>query len=160
MVKLSTKRAEIVFVCLFVYLFVWSFFSSYSRIFQSFGDVTIDGKGLQILTYARHLWPLSSEGSLARHTYCDTGHPIIIIPEEPWHSHLTPSVWQWSCHYLFLRLGLSRLGFEHPTFRLRGQRSNPMRHHKSLRSFFHSNKWPDKSIFTNINVVFFQRLKC
>ena len=26
------------------------------------------GEGLQILTYARHLWPLSSEGSLACHT--------------------------------------------------------------------------------------------
>ena len=29
--------------------------------------------GLQILTYARHSWPLSSEGSLACHTYCDMG---------------------------------------------------------------------------------------
>ena len=26
------------------------------------------GEGLQILTYARHLWPLSSDGSLACHT--------------------------------------------------------------------------------------------
>ena len=26
-------------------------------------------------------------------------------------------------------LGLSRLGFEHPTFRLRGERSNPLHHH-------------------------------
>ena len=47
-------------------LFVWSF-SSHSRILQSFGDVTIAGEGLQILTYTRHLWPLSSEGSLACH---------------------------------------------------------------------------------------------
>ena len=27
----------------------------------------------------------------------------MIISEDPWHSHL-PSVWQWSYHYLFLRL--------------------------------------------------------
>ena len=40
-------------ICLFVCLFAWSF-SSNSTIFQSFGDVTIVGEGLQILTYARH----------------------------------------------------------------------------------------------------------
>ena len=28
----------------------------------------------------------------------------------------------------FNDLGLSQLGFEHPTFRLRGKRSNPLRH--------------------------------
>ena len=32
-----------------------------------------------------------------------------------------------SCFY---DLGLLRLRFEHPTFRLRGQRSNPLRHHR------------------------------
>ena len=37
---------------------------SHSRIFHSYGDVTTTGEGLQILTYARHLWPLSSEDSL------------------------------------------------------------------------------------------------
>ena len=42
--------------------------SFHSRIFHSFGDVAFAGEGLQILTYARHLWPLSSEGSLACHT--------------------------------------------------------------------------------------------
>ena len=34
----------------------------------------------------------------------------------PWHSHLSPSVWQGSCPSCFYDLGLSRLGFEHPTF--------------------------------------------
>ena len=59
-------------------------FTSYSRIFHSFGDVTITGEGLQIFTYTRHSWPLSSEGCLACHTYCDKGHPcIIVISEEP-----------------------------------------------------------------------------
>ena len=39
---------------------------------------------LQILTYARHSWPLSSEGSSACHTDWDTGHPfIMVISEDP-----------------------------------------------------------------------------
>ena len=85
----------------------------------------IAGEGLQILTYTRHSWPLSILGSLACHAYCDTGHPfIMVISEDPWHSHLLPSVKQWKFHYLFL--GLSRLGFAHSTFRSRGQRSNPL----------------------------------
>ena len=87
-------------ICLFC-LLVWGF-SSHSIICHSYGDVIIAGEGLQILTYARHSWPLRSEGSLACHTYCDTGHPFIMfIFEDPCHSQLLPSVRQWSCHYLF-----------------------------------------------------------
>ena len=72
----------------FVYL---DFFVS--RIFHSYGDVTITSEVLQILTNAQHLWPLSSESSLAFHTYCDTGHPfIVVIPEDRWRSHLLQSV--------------------------------------------------------------------
>ena len=79
-------------------------FTSHSRIFNSYGNVTITSEGAQILTFARHAWPLSFEGSLACHTYFDTGHPFIMnTSEDPLHSHLLPSVWQWSCHYLFLR---------------------------------------------------------
>ena len=51
---------------LFVCLFAWSF-TSHLRIFYSYGDFTIAGEWLQIWTYARHSWPLSSEGSLTRH---------------------------------------------------------------------------------------------
>ena len=76
----------------FIVLFVWGF-SSHSRIFHSYGDVTIDGEGLQILTCARHSWPLSSEGYLAFHIYCDTGHPfLVVISKDPWHSHLLTGV--------------------------------------------------------------------
>ena len=50
-----------------------------TRDFHSFGDVTIAGEGLQILTYDRLSWPLSSEGSLTCHTYCDKGHPFIMV---------------------------------------------------------------------------------
>ena len=79
------------------------------------------------LTYARLLWPSSSEGSLECHTYYDTRHPfIMVISGDPWHlEHL-----QWSVTTCFHDLGLSRLGFEHPTFCLQGQRSNRLRHHR------------------------------
>ena len=76
-------------------------------------------------------WPLRSEGSLTCHTYCDTGHSfIMVISEEPWHSHILPSVWQWNVTTCFYYLGLSRLGFEHPTFRKRGKRSSPLHHRR------------------------------
>ena len=55
---------------IYVESFVW-FILSHSRIFHSYGDVIIAGEGLKILTFARHLWPLSSEGSLACYIYCD-----------------------------------------------------------------------------------------
>ena len=49
-------------------------------------------------------WPiLGTYGHwVVRVLKCDTGHLfIMVISEDPWHSHLMPSVWQWSCHYLF-----------------------------------------------------------
>ena len=64
--------------------FVWGF-SSHSRIFHSYGDVTFTVEGLS--------WPLSSEGSLACHTYCDSGHWfMMVVSKDPWHSHLLPSI--------------------------------------------------------------------
>ena len=54
---------------------VCSFVWYHSRIFHSYGEVTITCEGLKIFTYTRHSWPLSSEGSLACHIHCDTGHP-------------------------------------------------------------------------------------
>ena len=58
---------------------------------------------LPLKGYVRHSWSLCSDGSLACHTYCYTGHPFIMtISEDPWHLHLLSSVWQ--CHYLFLPL--------------------------------------------------------
>ena len=102
-------------------MFVWGFFwslSSHWRYFHSYGDDTIAVEWLQILTYDRHSWPLSSVGSLMCHTHCDTG-----ISEDPWHSHLLPNVWQWSCHYLFLRLRSVATGDRTPISRMRGERS-------------------------------------
>ena len=68
----------------FVCLFVWGF-SSHSWNFHSYGDVTIADEGLQILTYAQYSWSLSSEGSFACNTYCDTGGihlggPVTLTP--------------------------------------------------------------------------------
>ena len=103
----------------FVCLFVWSL-SSHSRIVH----VTFAGEGLQILTYARHSRPLCSKCSSTCHTYCDTGLPfIMVISENPWHSHLLPKVWQWSCHYLSLRFRSVATGDRTPISHMRGERS-------------------------------------
>ena len=103
---------------IFVCLFVWSL-SSHSRIFHSYGDVIISGEGLQILACVLYSWPLSSEGSLACHS--DTGHPFIMVLFCRAFSNGTVT----TCFY---DLVLWRLGFEHPTFRLPGKRSNPLCH--------------------------------
>ena len=57
-------------------------FSSNSRIFRSYWNVTIAGEGLQILTFARHIeqWGF--------HTYCDTGHPFIMVISEDTHTYI------------------------------------------------------------------------
>ena len=89
---------------------------------------------------ARHSSPLSSEGSLACKTYCDTGHPfIMVISEDPRHSHLLPSVWYWSWHYLFLRLRSVAAGIRIPNLRpaCGGKHSNPLRHRRGLLEHLH-----------------------
>ena len=100
-IEALTTKCAFIYIILFFGGFVWGF-TSHSRIFHSYGDVTITGEGLQSLKYVRHPWSLYSEVSLACHTYCDTSQPFLMVSsEDPWHSHLLPSVWQWSCHYLF-----------------------------------------------------------
>ena len=106
-------------------------FIPYSRFFHSYINVIIAGEGLQILTYTRCSWLLTSEGSLACHTYGDTGHPFITVNSEyPWHLHLLPNVQQWSCPYLSLRLMYVAAGIRTPigNLPLAVQRSNPLRH--------------------------------
>ena len=82
-------------------LFVWSL-SSHSWIVHTYWDVTIAGEGLQILTYARHSWPLNSEGSLTCHTHCDTCLP---------HTRDTHTCCR-AVPTCFYDLGLSRPGIE------------------------------------------------
>ena len=50
---------------------------------------------------------------------------IVVISEVPWHSHPLPSFSSGAVTACVYDLGLLRLGFEHPTFPLRDQRSNP-----------------------------------
>ena len=84
-------------------------------------------------THGHWAWPLSSEGSLACHTFCDMEHPFkIVISEDPWHSHLLPTFSSGAVTTCFYDLGLSWLEFEQPTFRLQGKRSNPLRHRRGL----------------------------
>ena len=59
------------FVYLLVFLFVLGFFISIQN-FSLTWRRHYYHEGLKILTYAQHSWPLSSEGSLACHIYCDT----------------------------------------------------------------------------------------
>ena len=92
----------------------------------SCGDVTIIRKGLLILTYAQCLQLLSSEASSVFHTYCDMGHLWI------WSSLRTCNT-----HYCCLvfgsravttcinNLGEWRKGFEHPTFCMQAECSEP-----------------------------------
>ena len=94
-------------------------FSSHSRIFHSYGDITMTGEVLQSLTYPGHLRPFSHEGSLVCPSYWYTEHPnTMVISEEPW---LSLGVWQWSCHYLFLRLMSVAAGIRKPNLPLAGR---------------------------------------
>ena len=69
-------------------------------IFHSYWDVAITGEELLILTYTRQLGFLNVP-HLLRHVIS----VYKVISEDPWHSHLLPSVWQWNCQCLFERLG-------------------------------------------------------
>ena len=97
------------FLCLFFCLFVGEF-SSHSRMCHSYGGTTNTGE--------QYSWPLSSEGSLACQIYNngDMRFVLVISEERTWHSHLLPSVYKGSCHYLFERLRcVARSGINHAT---------------------------------------------
>ena len=110
-------------VCLFVCFFfgfffgVFCLFGVYRPTRELFTHIHMETsilpvKGLQILTYARHSWPLSSESSLACHTYCDTGHPFIMVIYEDTHAFCR-AFSNGDVTTSFYDLGLSQLGFEH-----------------------------------------------
>ena len=115
---LKLDQSRDVYIVWFCFCFLsfsshWVFFS------QSYGDVTIAGEGLQILTHPRHSWPLSRDGSWACYTYCVSSQPfIMVISKDPWHSHLLPSVWQLSYYYLFLLLRSVAAGIRTPNLPL------------------------------------------
>ena len=131
-------------ICL-ICLFVWGF-SSHSRVSHSYGDFTIANEGLQILIYARHSWPLSSEGSLACHTYSDTGRPFIWSSSRARDTHTYCRAFDSGAVTAYLYdLGLSRLGFEHPTFRLRGERFSALRYRRGHFNMNCSYAWISKN---------------
>ena len=94
---LSNVDRNILFVCGFS--FTW-------RIFHSNGYVTINGEGLQIRTHTQWAVRVLQHAS---HTMTRVIRSIFIF-EDPWHLHLLPSAWHWSCRCLFNDLGLSRSG--------------------------------------------------
>ena len=103
-----------------------------SRFFHSNGGVTITCEGLQSFTYDRRLLRNIECFSSACHT-CFHETRVVGHLRQPWHSNLLTSVWHWNYHYTdsstsFNNLGLSRPGFEPPTFRMRGKCSNRMRY--------------------------------
>ena len=62
----------------------------------------------------------------------NTGHPyIMVITENPWHTYCWAFSWG-AVTTCFYDLCLSRLGFEHPTVRLRGERSNRLHRLRGL----------------------------
>ena len=60
-------------------LFVWGF-SSHSKIFHSFEDVTAWTVNLTL--YTLYSWRMSSEGSLLCHIFCDRGQPFTMVISE------------------------------------------------------------------------------
>ena len=115
------------FVCLFVCLGL----SSHLKHFHSYGDVTINGEELQNLALDRHSWLLSTVGFFSvqyllwQKAYVYNGHFRGPVTHTPFAERLAVEL---SLPVFFYKLGLSLMGFEHPTFRLRCQRSDPLRH--------------------------------
>ena len=93
-------------------LFDWVFYVPL-RTFHSYGVVRITGEGQQIFylcspRMAIEQWGFFSVPELLWHPF------IMVISEAPWHSQLLPSVWHWSCHYLFLRIRSTGAGIRTP----------------------------------------------
>ena len=91
--------------------FVFRGLSSHSRIVHSYGDVTIRAANFVLYMLVTHgHWAVRVHDT---HTYC----------------------WAFSSGAVttcFYDLVLSWLNFEHPTFRMRGERSNPLRHRRGV----------------------------
>ena len=105
--------------CLFVCLFVWGF-SSHSRTFHSYGNVTnirwrVAKFDLCSALMAIEQWGFISVPYLQWHgTFVYNGllrGPVTLTP-------IMPSVWQWDCPYLFLRLSSVAAGIRTPNLPL------------------------------------------
>ena len=111
------RMQEVFLHFLFVYQF-WCFPLTWEF---SYGNVIMTDEWLQILTYAQHLWSLSVEGSLACYTYGDTGQTFIMVISNDTQTYCR-AIGGGTVTTCFYDLCLWRLGFEHPTLRLRVER--------------------------------------
>ena len=87
------------------------------------------------------------------------GHSfIMVVSEDPWHSHLMPNVSSRGVTTSFNNLDLSRLRFEHSTFCLRGERSNLLRHHRGTQYVkgFATNLRPPKYVLFKLILPVFK----
>ena len=62
-----------------VYFFLKHHFMCLLRFLFPYGDITIIGQGLPLLTYSRQSRPFSNEGSLTCHPYCETVRPVNMV---------------------------------------------------------------------------------
>ena len=82
------------------------------------------------------LMPLSNNGSLWCHIYCDMDHPFMVVSEDPSNSHFCWAFGSGAVTTCFKDLGVSQPEFEHLIFHMRGERSNRQHHRCGL-----SAKW-------------------
>ena len=74
---------------------------------------------------------MSSEGYLACHTYCYTGHQYTIVISADSDTHTFCRAFSsGSVITCINHIGLSQLRFENPIFRIRGERSNRLRNRR------------------------------
>lgn len=89
-----------------------------------------------ILTYnALHLWPTSVLLSMPHLLWHGTSVYklfIKVISQNPWLSHLLPSIGGGAVTTYIKDLGLSQQGLKHQTFRLQGDCSNRLHHRRDL----------------------------
>ena len=77
--------------------FIWGFYL--------YGDITITAKVCKFWLYSARTI-IEKWGFFSVPTYCDTGHPfIMVISEEPWNSHLLLSFGSGSVTTYFYHLG-------------------------------------------------------
>ena len=127
MVKIIFSRMNYITTVL-----VFSGFSSHSRMFHSYRDVTIAGEGLQILTYARHSWTLSSEERFFSVSHLmwhrasvSNGHLLGPVTLAHIAEHLAVEL---SLPVFTTRLGSVAAGIRTTNLPLAVERSNSMRH--------------------------------
>ena len=89
-------RIDHVIKCIHAKLFVWGF-SSHSRNFHSFGDVTVTDEG----PHSRSVLMAIKQRGVLSVPYLLWDGPNLYNGNLQGSATLKP--WQWSCHYLFIR---------------------------------------------------------